>query len=80
MGLCLLVDCVHYSGDQIKENEMGGVYACTGIKTAYTALEQKTKQNMPLGRPRHRWEDNIKMALKEIGWEGIDWIKLAQDS
>jgi hypothetical protein len=33
----------------------------------------------PLGRPRRRWEDNIKMDLKEVGWEGVDWIHMAQD-
>jgi hypothetical protein len=32
-----------------------------------------------LGRPRHRWVDNIKMDLREIGWGGMDWICLAQD-
>jgi hypothetical protein len=31
-----------------------------------------------LGRPRHRWVDNIKMDLREIGWDGGDWIDLAQ--
>jgi hypothetical protein len=33
----------------------------------------------PLGRPRRRWVDNIKMDLGEIGWDGGDWINLAQD-
>jgi hypothetical protein len=33
----------------------------------------------PLGRPRHRWVDNIRMYLGEIGWGGVDWIGLAQD-
>jgi hypothetical protein len=33
----------------------------------------------PLGRPRRRWVDNIKMDLKEIEWYGTDWIELAQD-
>jgi hypothetical protein len=33
----------------------------------------------PLGRPRHRLEDYIKMDLREIGWGGMDWIDLAQD-
>jgi hypothetical protein len=33
----------------------------------------------PLGRPRRRWEDNINMDLQEVGYEGIDWIDLAQD-
>ena len=33
----------------------------------------------PLGRPRYRWEDNIKMDLQEVGCGGVDWIELAQD-
>jgi hypothetical protein len=33
----------------------------------------------PLGRPRRRWVHNIKMDLREIGWDGMDWIDLAQD-
>ena len=33
----------------------------------------------PLGRPRHRWEDNIKMDLQEVGCGGMDWIELALD-
>jgi hypothetical protein len=33
----------------------------------------------PLGRPRHRWVNNIKMDLREIRWDGMDWIDLAQD-
>jgi hypothetical protein len=32
-----------------------------------------------LGRPRRRWEDDIIMDLREIGWDGVDWIELAQD-
>jgi hypothetical protein len=32
----------------------------------------------PIGKPRGRWENNIKTGLKEIGWEGVDWIHLAQ--
>jgi hypothetical protein len=35
--------------------------------------------NRPLGRPRRRWVDNIKINLTEIGWDGGDWIDLAQD-
>jgi hypothetical protein len=34
---------------------------------------------MSLGRPKRRWEDNIKMYLKEIGWGDMDWTDLAQD-
>jgi hypothetical protein len=33
----------------------------------------------PFGRPRLRWEDGIRMDLKEIGWGSVDWIQLAQD-
>jgi hypothetical protein len=33
----------------------------------------------PLGRPRRRWVDNIKMDLREIGWDGVDWFDMAQD-
>jgi hypothetical protein len=33
----------------------------------------------PVGRPRHRWVDNIKINLREIGWDGMDWIVLAQE-
>jgi hypothetical protein len=36
-------------------------------------------QKRPLGRPRRRWVDNIKIDLREIGWDGWDWIDLAQD-
>jgi hypothetical protein len=39
----------------------------------------KTINYVPLGRPRRRWVDNIKMDLREIGWDGVDWIELAQD-
>jgi hypothetical protein len=38
------------------------------------------KRKRPLGRPRHRWEDDEKMNLQEVGWQGMDWIDLAQDS
>ena len=38
----------------------------------------KPEGRRPLGRPGHRWEDNIKMDLRQDGW-GIDWIDLAQD-
>jgi hypothetical protein len=39
----------------------------------------KPEGRRPLGRPRRRWVDNIRMDLKEIGWDGRDWIGLAQD-
>jgi hypothetical protein len=39
----------------------------------------KPEGKRPLGRPRCRWVDNMKMDLREIGWEGVDWIDMAQD-
>jgi hypothetical protein len=42
-------------------------------------LAGKPEEKRTLGRPRLRWEDNIKVNLREIGWVGMDWIDLAQD-
>jgi hypothetical protein len=39
----------------------------------------KPEGKKPLGRPRSRWVDNIKLDLREIGWGGMDWIDVAQD-
>jgi hypothetical protein len=47
---------------------------------AYRALVGKPEGRRPLERPRRRWEDNIKIDLQEVGWEGgMDWINLAQN-
>jgi hypothetical protein len=43
------------------------------------AIGGKPEGKRPLGRPRHRWVDSIKIDLTEIGWDGMDWIELAQD-
>jgi hypothetical protein len=48
-------------------------------RNAYRILVGKPEGKRPLGRPRCRWVDNIKMDLREIGWDGMDWIDLAQD-
>jgi hypothetical protein len=48
-------------------------------RNAYKILAGKPEGKRPLGRPRHRWVDNIKMDLREIGWDGVDWIDLAQN-
>jgi hypothetical protein len=45
----------------------------------YRVLVGRTEGKRPLGRPRRRWEDNIKMDLREIGINGTIWIQLAQD-
>jgi hypothetical protein len=48
-------------------------------RNAYRLLVGKPEGERPLGRPRHRWVDNIKMDLGEIVWDGVDWIDMAQD-
>jgi len=45
----------------------------------YRVLVGKPEGKRPLGRPRRRWEDNIKIDLQEVGCGGMDWIELAQD-
>ena len=45
----------------------------------YRVLVGKPEGKRPLGRPRHRWEDNIKMNLQEVECGGMDWMELAQD-
>jgi hypothetical protein len=42
-------------------------------------LVGKPEEKRPLGRPRHRWEDSIRMDLKEIVWEDVDWMHLSRD-
>jgi hypothetical protein len=48
-------------------------------RNAYRIFVGKPEGKRPLGRPTHRWVDNIKIDLREIGWDGRDWIELAQD-
>jgi hypothetical protein len=59
---------------------VGGAYSRNGEKrNAYGLLAGKPEGKRPLGRPRRRWMDNIKIDLLEIGWSGVDWIDLVQD-
>jgi hypothetical protein len=48
-------------------------------RNAYRILVGKTKGKRPLARPRRRCVDNIKMDLREIGWDGMEWIDMSQD-
>jgi hypothetical protein len=66
----------------IKSGRIGwaGHAARMGAKMyAYRMLVGKPEGKRPLGRPRHKWVDNVKMDLREIEWDGMDWIELAQD-
>jgi hypothetical protein len=59
---------------------MGGPCSTNGEKrTAYRSLVGKPEGKKPLGRPRRRLVDNIRMDLGEVGWGDVDWIGLAQD-
>jgi hypothetical protein len=48
-------------------------------RNAYRILVGKSEGKRPLGRPRRRWVDDVKTSLREIGWDCMDWIDLAQD-
>jgi len=66
----------------IKSRRMrwAGHVACMGERRGvYRVLVGKRKGKRPLGRPRHRWEYNIKMNLHEVGCGGMDWFELAKD-
>jgi hypothetical protein len=46
-------------------------------RNAYRILVRNPERRRPLGRPRRMWMNNIKMVVREIGWDGMDWIDLA---
>jgi len=58
---------------------MGGQVACMGeMRNVYKTLVRKPEGTRPSQRPRHKQKDNIRMYLRDIYWEGVDWIHLAQ--
>jgi hypothetical protein len=62
---------------QIKSRRMrwAGHVACMGEeRNVYKVLMEKPEGKRPLGRPIRRWEDGIRMDLREIGWGSVDWI------
>ena len=65
---------------EFEKNEMGG--ACRtygGEKSRIQDFGGETEGKRPFGRPRSRWEDNIKMDLQEVGCLGMNWVCVAQD-
>jgi hypothetical protein len=48
-------------------------------RDVYGILVRRPEGRRPLGKPWRRWEDNTKMDLREVEWEGMDWIELAED-
>jgi hypothetical protein len=66
---------------QVKSRRMRGAGHVAHMgeeRKVFKVLVGKPKGKRPLGRPRHRWEDGIRMDLREIGLGGVDWIRLAQ--
>jgi hypothetical protein len=59
---------------------VGHVARMGAKRNAYRILVGNSEGKRPLGRPRRRWVDNIKMDLGEIGWDGMDWFELARDT
>jgi hypothetical protein len=57
----------------------GHVTRMEETRNAYRILVRKPEGKRPLGSSRRRWVDNIKIVLREIGWDGTDCIELAQD-
>jgi hypothetical protein len=49
------------------------------MRNVYNILVGNLEGKSSLGGPRHRWDNNSVMDLREIGWEGVDWIHLAQE-
>ncbi|KAJ4438523.1 hypothetical protein ANN_14468 [Periplaneta americana] len=75
-----------YSSPDIIRNVKSRRFRCAGhvarmgeSRNAYRVLVRRPEGKRPLGRPRCRWEDNIKMDLREVGYDDREWINLAQD-
>jgi hypothetical protein len=67
------------AGGKIEKNEMGGACGAYERRGVHRVLVGKPEGKRPLGRPRRRREDNIKMNLQEVGGGCGDWMELAQD-
>ena len=63
----------------LKSRLAGHVACMEQFRNVYRVLVGKNEGKRPLGRPRHRWEDNIKMDLREVGFDPGEWIDLAED-
>ena len=71
---------VNIGYNRIEKNEIGGVCSTYGEgRGEYRVLVEKPEEKRPLGRPRRRWKDNIKMDLQGVECGSMDWIELAQN-
>jgi hypothetical protein len=73
MDQCLTIESPSLKIEKVSGSEV------LRTRNAYRTLVGKAEGKRPLGKPRRRWVDNIKIDLREIGWDGMDWIDLAQD-
>jgi hypothetical protein len=67
---------------RIRSKRMGWAGNATRMgdkRNVFRILVGKPERKRPVGRPRRRWVDNIKIDLRERGWDGMDWIDLAED-
>ena len=70
----------NFSCDKIENNKVGGACSTYGERRGiYRVLVGKPEGKKPLGRPRRKWEDNIKTNIQEMGCGVMGWIELAQD-
>jgi hypothetical protein len=80
LGKKLNAFCTNLIYDMLSSLEMGGACSTYGGRERFVqGSGGKPEGKRPLGRPRHRWEDNVKMDLREVGCGREDWIGLAQD-
>jgi hypothetical protein len=57
----------------------GNVAHMAKFRNTYKILVKNAEGKRPFGRPRRRWQDDIRMDRREIGWEGVEWMHLAED-
>jgi hypothetical protein len=75
--LLLFLLAQYCSGDQIETNEVGGACSTYGERRGiYRVYVWKSEVKRPLGRPKFRWGDIIKVDLQEVGCRDMDWIEL----
>jgi hypothetical protein len=76
----VLVLVLYCAGGKIEKNEMGGTCGAYGVgEWCAKGVGGEAEGKRPLGKPRRRWEDNIRMDLQEVGGGHGDWMKLAQN-
>jgi hypothetical protein len=69
-----------FAGNKIEKNEMGGACSVDGEgRGVYKVLVRDPDGKRPMGRLRHRWEDNIRMDLQEVGGGGMGWLRIETD-